>query len=92
LEQSGASDRLTVNYYLINAQQDLRRGRQDYYPEVGKYPGILIGPQGWNIGTLARFLLPIDPIREQTVPSTQCKRIYKAARPLGTPVEASYRA
>jgi hypothetical protein len=43
----------------------------------------------WMLG---RFSLPIDPIREQTAPSTQCKRIYKAARPLGTPVEASYRA
>jgi hypothetical protein len=27
----------------------------DYYPKVGKYPGILIRPQGWNTGTLARF-------------------------------------
>jgi hypothetical protein len=23
--------------------------------EVGKYPGILIGPQRWNTGTLARL-------------------------------------
>jgi hypothetical protein len=27
----------------------------DQYREVGKYPGILIGPHRWNTGTLRRF-------------------------------------